>query len=135
MKEELYFVNMIAALGAARKEVLQSELPVQIMEICMYVNAHPGCCQDDIVKELKTDKSQLARNVKKAQEMNLLERKASPIDCRKAELYILEEGKHIAQQTEEALLAWQNSLLEPLSISEKRQLEYLIGRVSGIRKR
>lgn len=135
MREELYFADLIASLNVDRKEALNDELPLQIREICVYVNDHPGCSQDDIVKELKTDKSQLARNVKKAQALNLLERKVSPVDSRKAELYILSGGKQVARETENDLLDWQNSVLAPLSVSEKRQLEYLLGRISGTRKR
>ena len=75
------------------------------------------------------DKSQLGRNIRKAQQMGLLERKVSPIDNRRAELYLSQQGKEFAEQTVTEIRQWQQGVLSDMTVSEKRQLIYLLERM------
>ena len=96
MQDDLYFSMKVAELYRCFKEQmshLDQSIPYTVRQICLYVQEHSVCCQEDIARELVMDKSQLARNVRKAQQMGLLERSVSPIDNRRAELYLCEKGK------------------------------------------
>lgn len=132
MLDDLYFSMKVAELYRCFKEQmshLDQSIPYTVRQICLYVQEHSGCCQEDIARELVMDKSQLARNVRKAQQMELLERSVSPIDNRRAELYLCEKGKACNRETVSAIHSWQQAVMKDMTISEKRQLVYLLERL------
>ncbi|MGM9941243.1 MAG: MarR family winged helix-turn-helix transcriptional regulator [Bulleidia sp.] len=123
---------MVVRLARSQKEYVQASgdsAPFQLRQVCLYVEAHPGTCQEDAATGLCLDKSLLARNVKKGLEAGLITRQASPVDTRRTELYITEKGKCFNHETVENMHAWEQRILEKMTPSERRQLEYLLGRM------
>ena len=104
MQDDLYFSMKLMELSRSFKDQmgkLDHDIPFALRQICLYVQQHPGCCQEDIASELMMDKSLLGRNVRKAQQMGLLERKVSPVDNRRVELYLCDKQNqvvHLVQQ-------------------------------------
>ena len=132
MQDDLYFSMKVLELSRSfRKQMnrMNQDLPYLLRSICLYIQEHPGCCQEEIAAEMMMDKSQLGRNIRKAQQMGLLERKVSPIDNRRAELYLCEKGKACNQETVSAIHSWQQAVMKDMTISEKRQLVYLLERL------
>lgn len=128
------FLSMMAArLARSQKEYVQTGgngAPFQLRQVCLYIEEHPGTCQEDAASGLCLDKSLLARNVKKGIEAGCITRQASPVDMRRTELYITEKGKCFNNETRETMHAWQEKVMEKMTPSERRQLEYLLGRMS-----
>ena len=133
MQDDLYFSMKLMELSRSFKDQmgkLDHDIPFALRQICLYVQQHPGCCQEDIARELVMDKSLLGRNVRKAQQMGLLERKVSPVDNRRVELYLCEKGITCNQHTVEAMVSWQQAIQKGMTVSEKRQLIYLLERLN-----
>ena len=132
MNDDLYVSLKIMALAREvrmRVEHLSRDIPYAIRQICMYVSEHPGCCQEDVSRQLMMDRSLLGRNVRKAQQMGLIERQVSPVDNRRAELFLSEKGKICSEETEKEIEAWQKAAMKDMNTSEKRQLVYLLTRL------
>ena len=132
MQDDLYFSMKVLELSRSfRKQMnrMNQDLPYLLRSICLYIQEHPGCCQEEIAAEMMMDKSQLGRNIRKAQQMGLLERKVSPIDNRRAELYLSQQCKEFAEQTVTEIRQWQQGVLSDMTVSEKRQLIYLLERM------
>lgn len=100
MQDDLYFSMKLMELSRSFKDQmgkLDHDIPFALRQICLYVQQHPGCCQEDIASELMMDKSLLARNVRKAQQMGLLKERSV--------LWITEEWNCICVRRESPVIS------------------------------
>lgn len=129
--EQMEIVEMLYEITADLRTFMneQSKVPYLIRRICISVEKYPSSSQETVSKKLNMDKSLLARNVKTAQMDGYIRREVSPVDNRKAELYITEKGEQLNAETKSLIHEWTNRAFSKLNESEKRQLSYLLNNV------
>ena len=77
------------ALNRERERLNQKLIPVPLMA---YVLEHPGCTQGEIAAWLYISAASVATSCKRLEKEGLLERRVDPVNRRKNQLYVTDEG-------------------------------------------
>ena len=96
-----------------------------VMAICR----DPGCSQDRLAKQMRFDKSTIARQLELMESMGYVERKASQKDKRMLCVYPTEKMQQFQPGLEAAMDEWEEELLRELTPEEKELLMSLLEKV------
>lgn len=77
------------ALNREREQLGQKQIPVPLMT---YVLEHPGCTQTEVAEWLCISTASVAVSCKRLEREGLLERRVDPLNRRKNQLFVTEEG-------------------------------------------
>ena len=83
------------ALNRERERLNQKLIPVPLMA---YILEHPGCTQGEIAEFLYISAASVATSCKRLEQEGLLERRVDPVNRRKNQLFVTEEGKELTLQ-------------------------------------
>lgn len=89
----------------------------------------PGCSQDQLAKRLWSDKSTIARQMEFLESKGYVTRKPLETDKRVLCVYPTEKMQEQQKGLKEAMVAWENTLLQDLTPEEREQLNGLLKRV------
>ena len=78
------------ALNRERERLGQKLIPVPLMA---YVLEHPGCTQGEVADFLYISAASVATSCKRLEKEGLLERRVDPVNRRKNQLFVTDEGR------------------------------------------
>ena len=99
--EELFLRMALAhalwrtALNRERERLHQKLIPVPLMA---YILEHPGCTQGEIAEFLYISAASVAASCKRLESEGLIERRVDPVNRRKNQLYVTEEGRALTYE-------------------------------------
>jgi DNA-binding MarR family transcriptional regulator len=91
-----------------------------------------GCSQREIAELLGLDPSQVVALVDELEGMGLVERLPDPRDRRARLVTTTSRGRRVAREAGQAVELAQDQLLDGMTVSDRRQLQELLRRVSGL---
>lgn len=100
-----------------------------MINICIVIVENPGISQDGVAKDLKMDKSSVAKIVMKAVKVGYITRQVNQEDHREYQLYITPLGEESVDCFLKALEAWQNDVLQILSETERQEFAELYDKI------
>lgn len=89
-----------------------------------------GLSQDTIVKRFMVDKANVARHIRRLEELEMIRREVDKQDKRKHRIYLTDKGKAVQPDIEETMKAWSGILTEGFSDAERAQLLDLLVRMA-----
>ena len=97
LARRMSFVSALrrAALNREREQLGQKLIPVPLMA---YVLEHPGCTQGEVAQWLYISPASVATSCKRLEKEGLLERRVDPVNRRKNQLYVTEEGRALTYE-------------------------------------
>lgn len=97
LSKKMALVNALrrTALNRERERLNQKLIPVPLMA---YILEHPGCTQGEIAEFLYISAASVATSCKRLEQEGLLERRVDPVNRRKNQLFVTEEGKELTLQ-------------------------------------
>lgn len=101
-------------------------LGVGQIPILMTLYRQDGLRQDDIARTLQLDKSSLARNIKKLEQMAYISRETDPSDHRAYTIRLLPPALEIQEYIHKTLKDWTTLLLQDFSEQERHSLFHLL---------
>ena len=132
--EILNLVNAIMHQATARmqRSLREAELGLAAMEArtLRFVARHPGCTQNDIVRESGRDKAQIARIIKTLLERGSVCRLPNQAGEKRQRLTITDSGAETHEKAEALRSQVALALAEELGPDERAQLEGLLRRMS-----
>lgn len=94
--------------------------------ILLHVDRHPGLSQDSVATHLYMDKCNVARKVKKLEELQCLYRETDPSDRRQNKLFLTEKGRLLAPTIRKYLCQWGDQVTADFTGEEKETLLRLL---------
>ena len=91
-KMALVYALRRTAINRERERLGQKVIPVPLMA---YVLEHPGCTQGEVAGWLCISAASVATSCKRLESEGLLERRVDPVNRRKNQLYVTEEGRSL----------------------------------------
>ncbi len=88
------------ALNRERERLHQKLIPVPLMA---YVLEHPGCTQGEIADWLYISAASVATSCKRLEKEGLLERRVDPVNRRKNQLFVTDEGRTLTLEKQAML--------------------------------
>ena len=100
MKMALVYALRRTALNRERERLGQRLIPVPLM---VYIMEHPGCTQGEVADWLYISPASVAASCKRLESEGLLERRVDPVNRRKNQLFVTEEGKDLTLEKQAML--------------------------------
>ena len=94
-KMALVYALRRTALNRERERLNQKLIPVPLMA---YVLEHPGCTQGEVAEWLYISAASVATSCKRLEQEGLLERRVDPVNRRKNQLFVTDEGAALTQE-------------------------------------
>ena len=94
-KMALVYALRRTALNRERERLGQKVIPVPLMA---YVLEHPGCTQGEVAGWLYISAASVATSCKRLESEGLLERRVDPVNRRKNQLFVTEEGRALTME-------------------------------------
>lgn len=91
--------------------------------ICSYVYSHANCTQDDVAHALRIDKTTIAKAMRMLEEKGELLRARDPLDRRRKNLRLTDEGAEKVSAILNLHDQWLNDVLSCLPPDEREQFE------------
>ena len=113
----------------AARSCASSKMSNAMINICIVIVEKPGISQDGVAKDLKMDKSSVAKIVMKAVKEGYITRQVNQEDHREYQLYITSLGEESVDCFLKALEAWQNDVLQILSETERQEFAELYDKI------
>lgn len=130
----LNLVNTVAhqATAGMQRALREAELGLVAMEArtLRFVARHPGCTQNDIVRESGRDKAQIARVIKALLDRGEIRRLADEPGEKRLRLQITDAGAATHRHAEALRGKVAQSLLRGLDAGERRSLQALLQRMT-----
>ncbi|MBX9400553.1 MarR family transcriptional regulator [Lysobacter sp. BMK333-48F3] len=130
----LNLVNTVAhqATAGMQRALREAELGLVAMEArtLRFVARHPGCTQNDIVRESGRDKAQIARVIKALLDRGEIRRLADEPGEKRLRLQITDAGAATHRHAESLRGKVAQSLLRGLDAGERRSLQALLQRMT-----
>ncbi len=95
MKMVLVHALRRTALNRERERLKQKVIPLALM---VYVLEHPGCTQGEAASWLYISPASVATSCKRLEQEGLLERRVDPVNRRKNQLFVTEEGAELTRE-------------------------------------
>ncbi len=97
LSKKMALVNALrrTALNRERERLNQKLIPVPLMA---YILEHPGCTQGEIADFLYISAASVATSCKRLEKEGLIERRVDPVNRRKNQLFVTEEGRELTLQ-------------------------------------
>ena len=97
--------------------------------ILLYVNAHPGASQEEVTGHYALDKTSVARDARKLEELGHIRRSPDPDNRRRYRLELTPAGRETAVTLMRLFDEYDGKLSEGLPAEEWNLLRQLLGRV------
>jgi len=94
--------------------------------IVLYISCHPGASQEEISSFYALDKTSVARDARRLEELGHIERKTVPENRRQYQLFLTEAGQNMIQVIDGAMEQFQKNLSANISPEDWRQLTDLL---------
>lgn len=94
--------------------------------ILLHVDRNPGHSQDSVATHLYLDKCNVARKVKRLEELGYIYRETDPEDRRQNKLFVTERGRELAPTIRRYLGQWGDEVTAGLTVGEKETLITLL---------
>lgn len=131
--EILNLINALAhqATASMQRALREAELGLVAMEArtLRFIARHPGCTQNDIVRESGRDKAQIARIVKVLLERGEI-RKSPVVGGKRQQLEVTPAGAKSHAKAEALRTVVAQSLVAELGAKERADLERMLNRMS-----
>ena len=95
--------------------------------IVMYINYYPGSSQEDIAAYYALDKTGVARDARRLEDMGHIRREVMPESRRQYRLYLTEKGEEMMEVLKRIYNDFQNKLSEGISPEDWQTLSDLLG--------
>ncbi len=95
----------------------------------MLICRKPGCSQDQLAKQMGFDKSTIARQLELLEDQGYVMRNAGQKDKRILCVYPTEKMCQFQPGLDAAMQKWEETLLQDLSVEERRQLTGFLSRI------
>ena len=97
LSKKMALVNALkrTALNRERERLGQKVIPVPLMA---YVLEHPGCTQGEVAAWLYISAASVATSCKRLEREGLLERRVDPVNRRKNQLFVTDEGEELTRE-------------------------------------
>jgi DNA-binding MarR family transcriptional regulator len=131
--EILNLINALAhqATAAMQRALREAELGLVAMEArtLRFIARHPGCTQNDIVRESGRDKAQIARIIKVLLERGEI-RKTPVTGGRRHQLEVTAAGARSQEKAEALRTSVARALVAELGARERAELERMLRRMA-----
>jgi DNA-binding MarR family transcriptional regulator len=131
--EILNLINALAhqATAAMQRSLREAELGLVAMEArtLRFIARHPGCTQNDIVRESGRDKAQIARIIKVLLERGEIRKRAAGAGKRQ-HLEVTPAGAKLHAKAEALRTVIAQALVEGLTTKERDELERMLRRMT-----
>lgn len=97
--------------------------------IALYVDRNPGASQEEIASHYGADKTGVARDARKLEEMGHIRREINPENRRQYRLFLTEEGEKMIPVIHQAWDDFAAKLSAGIPEEEWQQLQYLLKRL------
>ena len=113
----------------AARSCASQKMSNAMINICIVIVERPGISQDGVAKDLKMDKSSVAKIVMKGVKEGYITRQVNQEDRREYQLYITPLGEKNVDCFLQALEVWQNDVLQILNETERQEFEELYNKI------
>lgn len=94
--------------------------------IVLYINQNPGSSQEEISNFYALDKTSVARDARRLEELGHIERKTIPENRRQYQLFLTEAGQRMIRILDDIMEQFQNTLSADISAEDWRRLADLL---------
>ena len=95
--------------------------------IVIYIDHNPGSCQEDIASYYSLDKTGVARDARRLEDMGHIRREIMPESRRQYRLYLTEKGEDMIEVLKKIYNDFQNKLSASMTSEDWRTLNNLLG--------
>ena len=122
-----HFMGLAREYG--QKHLKESGISNTECLICSYVYSNNICTQDDVVKELKMEKSTVTKALQSLEKKNYLIRTTDSVDKRKKIIELTVQGKKNSAKIFNIHDKWLISIMDCLTDEEKKQFDLICGKM------
>ena len=97
--------------------------------IVIYISHHPGASQEEVTNFYALDKTSVARDARRLEDMGHIRREIDPADRRQYRLYLTEAGRGMLDVIDRAYEDFQSRLAAGFSPEEWERLTALLARL------
>ena len=97
--------------------------------IVLYIRRRPGASQEEITNFYALDKTSVARDARRLEELGHIERKIVPENRRQYQLFLTDRGREMLQVIDDAFDRFQQALTAHISPEDWDMLTLLLQRV------
>ncbi|TQR24864.1 MarR family transcriptional regulator [Lysinibacillus sphaericus] len=109
-------------LGLFNNQILDTDYSLTEARILFEISERTECIANNLVQELKIDRSYLSRILRKFEREGLIEKKNSPIDSRKNLLFLTRKGEELLDKINNQSDEQVNQLFNGLTNSEINEI-------------
>jgi MarR family transcriptional regulator, repressor for mepA len=121
-----------AQVQAGQDWIRSRGLTVQQAFVLNYLASNPGALQRDIARETRTTPANVSGVLRGLEARNLVERRLEGGDARSKRVFATDAGIELITGHEEAMVAADESLLAPLTSTERATLHALLDKVTAV---
>lgn len=97
--------------------------------IVIYISHHPGASQEEITNFYALDKTSVARDARRLEDLGHIQRRIIPENRRQYQLFLTEAGQAMIQVIDEAMEQFQKTLSTDISPEDWLRLTVLLKRL------
>ena len=94
--------------------------------IILYINRNPGACQEEISGFYALDKTSVARDARRLEDLGHIERRTIPENRRQYQLFLTEAGQEMIQIIDDIMEQYQQTLSAHISLEDWQHLTDLL---------
>lgn len=94
--------------------------------IVIHIKCHPGTSQEEIAAFFALDKTSVARDARRLEDLGHIERRTTPQNRRQYQLFLTPAGQDMIQVIDEAMGQFQKKLSDGISTEDWQQLTILL---------
>jgi len=99
--------------------------------ILSFLSTKEGALSSELAEHAMLDRARTSRAITRLLEKNLVRRQPKPSDRREVHVHLTEEGRRIAAELFEQVVAINRDILAPLDASERLALDSMLGRLQA----
>ena len=107
----------------SRRKLREQSLSDTEYQLCAYIDIHEGCSQEQAAAALRMDKTTVAKALTALERKGWITRAADPIDHRRKQLSLTEEGGVKLAGLTELHSSWLDEIMSVLSPEEQERFE------------
>ena len=97
--------------------------------IVIYISHHPGASQEEVTNFYALDKTSVARDARRLEDLGHIRRRIIPENRRQYQLFLTEAGQAMIQVIDEAMEQFQKTLSTDISPEDWQRLTVLLKRL------
>lgn len=97
--------------------------------IVLYLHRYPGASQEEITSFYALDKTSVARDARRLEDLGHIQRRIIPENRRQYQMFLTEEGENMVGVIDRATEEFQEKLTDGISREDWQQLTLLLGRL------